>query len=330
MSPAGKRSRREWRPSPPALALLDVDGGPFDQKAWRDSWVETFPEWRDASFGGELADGTRAAVSLLQRGRVAESTPHAYGTIVASRQLGEPEIRSFLEAARASCGAAELISRSVPLRSDQNTCHAGAIVRGRTSVVYIEESGAPSRFTQNARRSMRKAADAGAEIVDSHDPEGFLPLYGAASTRHWLRFPDGLIRSLARAQAARFFDLRLEEQCVASVMVLTSDNHWMDWLAAQDARGRSIDANYLTVGEMLAAAQRSAVPAVNLGISLGMPGVAHFKRQFDAVEVPLVEYRVASWVVRARAQTARVKRRGLSRIARLLGSRSDRRPRGAP
>lgn len=324
------RSRGQWRPQPHALALLDDFGGPFDQQAYRDSWVEAFPEWRDASFGGELADGTQAAVSLLQRGRVVESMPHAYGTIVASRQLGEREIRSFLQAARTSCGAGEMVCRSVPLRPGPGTCHVGSIVRGWTSVVYVEKSGdLASRFTKNARRSMRKAADAGAEIVETRDPDGFLPLYAAASTRHWMRFPDALIRSLARGGVARFFDVRLGERCVMSVMVLTSGNHWMDWLAAQDSRGRSIDANYMAVGEVLAAAQRHAVPAVNLGISLGMPGVAHFKRQFDTVEVPLVEYRIASRPARARAHIVRLSRRGFSRIRRLVGSRHHRRPKGA-
>ncbi len=300
--------------------MLDAAGGPFDQKAWRDSWVETFPEWRDASFGGELADGTRAAVSLLQRGRVADSVPSGYGTIVASRQLGEEEARSLLEAARVSSGAAELVARSVPLRPSLFTCHAGARVRGWTSVVHIEKGGtlAP-RFTHKARHSMRKAAGAGAEVVASRDPEGFLPLYAAAALRHVMRYPDALIGSLARSRAARFFDVRLGSECVASVMVIASGNHWIAWLAAQNTRGRSIDANYLAVGEMLAAAQRSAVPAVNLGISLGMPGVAHFKRQFDAIEVPVVEYRVSSWTERARARTARVRRAGLRRIRRLVG-----------
>jgi hypothetical protein len=306
--------------------MLEISGGPFDQRAWRDSWVESFPEWRDASFGGELADGTRAAVSLLRRGRMVESTPSAYGTIVAGRQLGEMEVRSFLEAARSACGAGDLVARSVPLKPDPRTCHFGASVRGWTSVVYIEKGGTLTpRFTHKARHSMRKAAGAGAEVVATRNPEGFLPLYAAAAANHWMRYPDALVRSLARARVARFFDVRLGANCVASVMVVTSMNHWIAWLAAQDARGRSIDANYLAVGEMLAAAQRWAVPAVNLGISLGMPGVAHFKRQFDAVEVPLVEYRVASWTERARAGTLRLKRRGLRRIARLIGSGDRRR-----
>jgi hypothetical protein len=298
--------------------MLESQGGPFDRKAWRDCWVETFPEWRDASFGAELADGTRAAVSLLLRGKVAESTPHSYGTIATTRQLGESEIRAFLEAARASCGAAELVSRSVAFRS-ASACQAGAVVRGWTSVVYIEESDPPARFTPNARRSMRKAADAGAELVETHDPGGFLILYAAASTRHWMRFPDDLIRSLARSGIARFFDVRLENRCVASVMALTSGNRWMDWLAAQDSRGRSIDGNYLAVGGMLAAAQRAAVPAVDLGISLDMPGVAHFKRQFGCVEVPLMEYRMMSPAERTRARTTRVIRRGVSKLRRMAG-----------
>ena len=312
-----------WSFHSPSLALLE-DAGPFDHSAYRDSWIDAFPEWRDVSFAARMADGTRAAVSLLQRDRIAESIPHNYGTLVASRPLGEREAEAFLEQARAACGARQLIARSVPLRPTPGTCHSGARVRGWSSVVYIEKGGVlEPRYGQSARHSIRKAAGAGAEILPTSDPAGFLPLYATASSNHWMQYPERLIRSLASAGIVRFFDVRLGSDCVASVLVLTSRNHWTAWLAAQNERGRSIDANYFAVGQMLAAAQRASVPGVNLGISLGMPGVAHFKRQFDCIEIPLVEYRLAPWSERARDQAGIIARRGARRIGRVLNRRRD-------
>jgi hypothetical protein len=253
------------------------------------------------------------------RDRIVESIPYNYGTIVATRQLNEDQVRSFLEAARISCGADQLIARSVPLRPAPLTCHVGARVAGWTSVVYLEKGGVlEPRFAQKARHSIRKAARAGAEMEATADPEGFLPLYAAASTGHWMRYPEELIRCLARASVARFFDVRLDSACVASVMVLTSSHHWVAWLAAQNDRGRDIDANYFAWGKMLAAAQRARVAGVNLGISLGMPGVAHFKRRFDAIEVPVVEYRVMPWAERTRLRARLLSRRGLRRARHLM------------
>jgi hypothetical protein len=187
--------------------------------------------------------------------------------------------------------------------------------------VHLEKGGAlETRYAQKARHSIRKATHAGAEAVVSGDPEGFLLLYQAASITHWMQYPAVLIRALAKAGVARFFDVRLGEDCVASVMVLTSCTHWMAWLAAQNDRGRAIDANYFAVGAMLAAAQRARVAGVNLGISQGMPGVAHFKRRFDAFDVPVVEYRVMPVVERARFRMTILARSGM-RWGRRRGSR---------
>lgn len=308
-----------WSPCPEALELLDEAGGPFDLSLYRRSWTESVPGWRDVSYGAEMGNGTRAAVALLQSDRLAESMPNNYGSILATRQLFEHEVRSFLEEARLSCGAHRLIARSVPLRPAPSACHVGGRIAGWTSVVYLEKGGAlESRFAQKTRRSIRKAARAGAETVATSDPEGFLPLYRAASTGYWMRYPEALIRALARAGPARFFDVRLGPDCVASVMVLTSGSHWMAWLAAQDDRGRAIDANYFAVGSVLAAAQRARVAGVNFGISHGMPGVARFKRRFDAIEVPVIQYEVMPWLERARAHATAFTRREARRARRRL------------
>lgn len=314
--------RPRWTPCPEALDLLDSAGGPFDRSAYRRSWTESFPGIRDVSYGGQMRNGTRAAVSLLQRGRLAESTPNNYGSILATRQLAGFQVRSFLEEARLSCGAQRLAARSVPLRPTPYACHAGAKVVGWTSVVHLEKGGAlEARFAQKTRHSIRKAMRAGAQAVATSDPDGFLPLYMTASIGHWMHYPEILIRALAQNGVARFFDVRLGPDTVASVMVLTSATHWMAWLAAQNYRGRAIDANYFAVGAVLAAAQRAHVAGVNLGISLGMPGVAHFKRRFDAVDVPVVEYQVMPWSERLRVRATAFTHLGLRRARRLMRRR---------
>jgi hypothetical protein len=303
--------RSRWHACPDALELLE-EGGPFDTHGYRLSWTECSPEWRDVSFGGETRNGTRAAVSLFLHDRVAVSPPYNYGTVVATRQLGETALTSFLEAARACCGARHLKVQSVPVRPTPLTAHVGGRVSGWTSVVYLDKSGTPeARFAQKARRSMRIAQHAGAKGVATRDPEAFLRLYSAGSTHHWLRYGEDLVRALVRRGVARFFEAHIESDRVAAVMVLTSRSHWTAWLAAQSERGREVNANYLAVGEMLAIAQRVGVSAVNLGISSDMAGVAHFKRRFDSVEVPLVEYRVRGWSEGARESAARLARRAL-------------------
>jgi len=309
-----------WRTSPDVLQDLETRGGPFDSEAFRRAWIRSYPGWSDASFGAEMADGTRAAISLLVRDGAAESMPNNYGSVVTSRGwgFGEEEMRSFLEAARDACGANGLVARSVPVRPDPSSHHVGSRVGGWTSVVYLGRGAdLAARFAFKARRSMRIAIEAGAEIEQTADPSGFTRLYQTTSRDHWMRYPDALIEELAAEGIARFFDVSLGGDRVASVMVLRSASHWIAWMAAQDARGREINANYLATGQMLDTAQRSGVTAVDLGVSTGMAGVAHFKRRFDAVDVPVLEYRIVSITERMTSTIGRLGRRILGRARRI-------------
>lgn len=295
---------RSWRPSASALGLLEDAGGPFDVAAFRRSFIGAFPGWVDVSYGAVLPDGTTAAIALLRFDRIAESVPYNYGAVVATRALGEQAMNAFLEQARRSCGAASLISRWVPVRPAERDCHIGGRVAGWTSVVYLDKAGMfERRLAQKARRSMRIAERAGGEVGRTTDVEDFLQLYRASWQGHWLRYPDPLIRGLAQEGLARCYNVAIAGRAVSSVLVLTSNSHWTAWLAAQDEQGRAANANYLAVAGMLKDAERERVRAVNLGISAELPGVAHFKRRFDAVDVPVVEYRLATTSERLRALT---------------------------
>ncbi len=283
------RSDRDWVTDPAALELLEVEGGPFESALYRRLWIESLPRWRDVSYGARAPDGTLAAIALLSDADVADSVPGNYGGVIASRPLGAPEMRSFLHAALGSSGARSLVVKTVPVRPTERTAHSGGQALAWTSVIYMsrEESLVP-RWAYKVRRAIRLARSASASVAITDDPEAFIRLYEATASAHLFRYPSSLLRGLAQSGLARCYDVCIGEDVVSSVFVMTSTNHWMALLAAQDERGRSVQGNYLAVATMLEDAQRRGVRAVNLGISYDMPGVAHFKQRFDAVLVPMM------------------------------------------
>jgi len=298
--------RRGWSPKPDALELLEEHGGPFASALYRQLWIEAFPEWRDASFAAQAPDGTVAAVALLADGVVADSTPLNYGGIVASRPLDAGEARSFLQAARAAAGARSLEARAVPARPTSSTAHLGGAVGGWTSVVHlVPGSDLQARWRYSARRAIRRARRGGGEVRIGDDARPFAALYADASREHWFRYPTDLLRRLASAGLGRCYDVCVDGVPVSSAFAVVSRDHWAWWLAAQNEVGRSLSANYLAVASLLEDAQRHGVRAVNLGISAGMPGVAQFKRRFDAVPVPVISHRVGDARARVEAWTHR-------------------------
>lgn len=310
-----------------ALVLLERQGGPFEHPEVRDALRAAYPEWREASYGARLRDGTLAAVALLCDGPRAISLPHNHGGVHATRRLYGPEIRDLLRAARRSAGAHTIVVRSViPGVGGDAALHLGGRVAGWTSVVHLDAGVDPqTRCARLARKAIRRAREHGAIAAPSADPGGFLALYRTSGEHHWLRYPDALVRDLARRGRALFFDVRLDGQVVSSVVALRGASHWTAWLAAQGEQGRAVGGNYLATAAMLAHARSLHVRAVDLGTSVGMPGVALFKRRFGAVDVPLQEFREASPRGRA-AQGAAVARERLGRRLRRAVRRLPRRP----
>lgn len=302
-------------PDDSALELLERQGGPFDHPDARAALRAAYPEWREASYGARMPDGAPVAIALLCDGSRAISLPHNYGGVHASRRLYGQEIRDLLRAARRRAGAHTIVVRSVTTGAGgEAATHLGGRVTGWTSVVHLDATGDPeSRCARLARKAIRRARDSGACGRATDDPMGFLALYRASGERHWLRYPDVLLRDLARRGRALCFDVRLEGRVVSSIVALRGASHWTAWLAAQDDEGRAVGGNYLATATMLAHAQSHHVRAVDLGTSFGMPGVALFKRRFGAVDVPLQEFREASPRGRAAQRAAVARERGARR-----------------
>src|SRR5437868_3814979 len=86
-----------WRRDDSCLSLLDERGGPFSTDGFRGAVVATVDGWRDESVGAVLDDGTRAALPVLVRDRLADSVPPSgYGGVVASRPLAPEEEDALL------------------------------------------------------------------------------------------------------------------------------------------------------------------------------------------------------------------------------------------
>jgi hypothetical protein len=300
-----------WIPDDEALALLDLSGEPFNGADYRRAWTEAVAGWQDVSYGARTLDGTKAAIALLRRRRGAESLPLGYGGIVASRALDRAETSSFLRAARRSARADDLRAWTVPIDPPLEQLHVGGRVVGWTSVVYLDPGlQADDRFTKKGRLKVARAQRAGGVTrAGSLDPEPFLRLYQRASEGWGVRYPESLLRSLAKERRLTFYDIELDGAVHASAAALVGKRHWLYWLGAQSERGRETELGYLAVAALLTSAHSGGTAAVNLGASAGLPGLALFKRRFGAVDVPVLEYRSLRYLpAAARAAVMRARR----------------------
>jgi hypothetical protein len=295
-----------WRPDDAALTLVERSGEPFNAKEYRRAWTEAGLGWSDVSFGASASDGTQAAIALLRHKLVAESLPLGYGGVVASRSLEQTELESFLRAARGSARVLDLQARSVPMWDAHGAAAPGRTV-GTTSVLYVD-SGAPveAQFGKQAARKVRRARRAGgAARPGGADPDPFLRLYLEASKQWRMQYPSSILASLAGLGVLRLYHVELDGTIEASAAALVGERHWMYWLGAQSAAGRSAELGYLAVATLIEDAHASGAAAVNLGASAGLPGVAQFKRHFGGVDVPVIEHRSMTRSFRAARQVLR-------------------------
>jgi Acetyltransferase (GNAT) domain len=270
-----------WAPDETALKLLDTDGGPFGTSAFREAMVETVAGWRDVSFGAETEDGAVAAIPLLARRFGAESMPpEGYGGVVASRPLEAAETTSFLELAARRLRLPRLTIRSLEL-ADSPVAGTRLVP---ASVVRIDRREPPgAQYARLARRSLKRARDAGAAVTAGDSGDAFWPVYAEASRAWEVHYPEPLVRRLVDTGVARVHTVRMGGRVVAALLTLVGRSHWMCWLAGQSDEGRAVSASYLAYDAVFQEAHAAGVPAVNLGASVG--GGAEFKRHLGAVEV---------------------------------------------
>jgi hypothetical protein len=295
-----------WAPDQSALAMLDLSG-PFTGSSYRRAVEQTLHGWTDASFGARAADGTQAAIALLNgRGGVESMPPSVYGEIAASRTLATREEWSLLLAAREACGAKRLVVRS--LGSPDEMPHRRFI--GNASIVHFAPDTTPTdRYARLALRSLRRARNAGASAVRSMSVEPFFELYRAASSNWAMRYPEELLSRLVSDGIARLDLVFLESRSISGMLTVIGKSHWMCWLAAQNAVGRDLAASYLLYDAVLSDACAAGVGFVNLGASVG--GGAQFKHHLGARESPMYEIDVSPAAARTFSAASGVFRRAL-------------------
>jgi hypothetical protein len=302
-----------WATDANALTLLDLRGSPFSTQAFRDTVVATVPGWREASFGARKPDGTQAAVALLAGSRGAESVPpEGYGGVVASSGLDGSETLAFLQLATRELAVPRVRIRSLEL--------PGVVPAGKpfatASVIPIDGEEPPAaRYARLARRSLKRASDAGATVTGSDSFEAFWPLYSAAAKRWAIRYPESLVRGLVENGVAFVHSVRVADRVVASLLTLKSHSHWMCWLAGQSEEGRSISASYLAYDAVLTEAHAAGIGAVNLGASAA--GGAEFKRHLGATDACMREWRHET----LRAAAARLALRAVVPLSRAVKAR---------
>jgi len=311
-----------WIPDPGALDLLLTPRGPFAAPACRNAVVQAGLGWRDLSVGGVLEDGTRAALPLLAAGRSGDSLPFGYGGIVATRKLSALETSTFLEMVARQGGLRVVSVRAIPPLG-AIPAHAGGTVIASTHLVPLDPMSEPARaFAPKAAQSIRRAIHAGCEVRVGADPRAALTLYRDAAAARRIRYPDVLVRLLAEAGVAFFYDVWIGTDPIATVVTLRNQDHWMYWIAAQNALGRKVEAGYLALSRMIQDAHAAGAQAVNLGASAGLPGVAMFKRRLGGIEVPVIEYRFMSRLARW-SPSGRITRRVRASARRVLRARAS-------
>jgi hypothetical protein len=313
-----------WQVDPDALRLLDTERlGPFATRTYLDALANAGLGWRGASFGAALADGTRAATAYLTTPGEADSVPYGYAGIMATRVLSAAEMQAFLLAARRSAGVARISVRAIPELGA--AAHEGGTELTSTHVVFFErDQAAGLRFAPKAAQSIRRAERSGCIVAPTSDADIALALYAEAASGRQVRYPDLVLRNLAAAGSARFYNVWIGDEAVATLVALVHPHHWMYWIAAQNEQGRKAEAGYLALSAMIRDAEADGAVAVNLGASTGLPGVAKFKRRFGAVEVPILEYRDVSPSARVHAFRERWNRRARATARRAIGLLGDR------
>jgi len=183
-------------------------------------------------------------------------------------------------------------------------------------------------IAKRGRQSIRRAERSGCAVTATTDPRAFLQLHTDAAQGRPASYPRRLLQLLAERGELLFYDVTLQGEAVSSLAALTGGVHWMYWLAAQNERGREVEAGYVAVAALLDDAYAAGAAYVNLGASEGLPGVAAFKQRLGGLDVPVIQWVAAPAGTRLRDSTTRVWRQSAAvlrteavRLSRRLGLR---------
>lgn len=279
----------------------------FARPAWALALAQAHPALRPAPLRITLADGTIVILPLMQmaggtlRWREYNGFPlGAYtcflrsdGTLATAAQCNEAvsALRSFADAVSL-----------VPWPLAEGPAASGGSMH-ETAVVDLSNGidAAMAGVAGIFRRMAGQAERRGVTCTPSREPNAVDEYYRLlrASAKRWGIGEPSISKSLIEALVehggndVEIWFARAEEHTIGGGVVFYGSQEFFFWSAAMDAEyGRLRPSNALNFALMRAAAARGML-YYNLGSSEGLPGVAKFKDNLGAREIPYADLKLA-------------------------------------
>ena len=153
-------------------------------------------------------------------------------------------------------------------------------------------------FQKRNRAVIRKAFEAGAvaRVVSGAKPARTLYSLYRRQARGWRghsTYPYRLIEACSTysgRQFAQIWQALINDEIHSSLLAVYDDHEVFPWLMGSTPQSRRTGINNFLLSELIRDACSRRVDRVNLGGSMGDPGIEHFKRAFGAVKTPAMQY----------------------------------------
>jgi CelD/BcsL family acetyltransferase involved in cellulose biosynthesis len=155
-----------------------------------------------------------------------------------------------------------------------------------------------SGYQKRNRNIIRKAIKAGTDVSVVSGPKAATTLHGlySAQARAWRDhkpYKYRLLEGCATYEGRAFTQLWqavIGGSVHSSLLAFYDDREVFPWLMGSTPECRKLGVNNYLVSEIIRDACNRGLERVNLGGSLGDPGIEHFKRALGAVKTPVYHY----------------------------------------
>jgi CelD/BcsL family acetyltransferase involved in cellulose biosynthesis len=167
-------------------------------------------------------------------------------------------------------------------------------------------------YQKRNRNIIRKAVKAGttARVVSGPEPARTLYELYRGLARSWhghYLYPYPLIEACTTYPGrpfAQIWQAVIDDHVHGSLLAIYDDEEVFPWLMGSTPYSRTLGVNNFLLSELIRDACNRGLARVNLGGSMGNPGIEHFKRALGATKVPVTHY---VWDGRLAAMARRVK-----------------------
>jgi CelD/BcsL family acetyltransferase involved in cellulose biosynthesis len=194
-----------------------------------------------------------------------------------------------------------LAPRSRPWPEDvKSTLEKTVVLEASTHVLELDGDfdAIWKGFQKRNRSVIRKAFEAGAvaRVVSGIKPAETLHSLYRKQARGWRghsSYPYRLVEACSTYSGrpfAQIWQALIDDEIHSSLLSLYDGHEVFPWLMGSTPESRRTGINNFLLSELIRDACSKRVDRVNLGGSMGDPGIEHFKRAFGAVKTPTVQY----------------------------------------